>query len=372
MACIDLGYPRSTLPATPHEEENASLLPWLGDYLTEFFGPFRLFTSYLFLASTGTALAALATLLVLPRLWGRLPRDGGRVYAVDGEKAKGKPVGAGVIFIPIFAAVTLLISPFDWRIVGAVAAILLSMGEGFLDDRAHGWSEYALGAFDLGVSLLGAAALCQFNNYEIWLPLFKTSIVLTPWLFIPLTTVVLWLMINATNCTDGVDGLSARLSILAFIYLGGILYGVVGHADIAQYLLVPHYAAGASWSLLAFIMVGCLAGYLWHNSLPSTVLMGDAGSRPMGLLLGLLVMASGNPFLIFIVASVVLANGATGLLKVTLLRFFRISIFKRVRYPLHDHVRHALGWSNTQVLVRFVLLQAIGTPILLVLLFKVR
>ncbi len=123
---------------------------------------------------------------------------------------------------------------------------------------------------------------------------------------------------------------------------------------------------------MAFIMVGCLAGYLWHNSLPSAVLMGDAGSRPMGLLLGLLVMASGNPFLIFVVTGVVLVNGATGLLKVALLRFFRISIFKGIRYPLHDHVRHTLGWSDTQVLVRFVLLQAIGTPILLVLLFKVR
>ena len=119
-------------------------------------------------------------------------------------------------------------------------------------------------------------------------------------------------------------------------------------------------------------MVGSLTGYLWYNSLPSTVLMGDAGSRPMGFLLGLLVLATGNPFLIFVVTGIVLVNGATGLLKVALLRFFKISIFKTVRYPLHDHVRHALGWSNTQVLVRFVLLQAIGTPILLVLLFKVR
>jgi phospho-N-acetylmuramoyl-pentapeptide-transferase len=348
------------------------LLPWLGDHLTQFFGPFRLFTSYIFLASTGAALAAIATLLLLPKLWDRLPRDGGRVHAIDGELAKGKPVGAGIIFIPILAAVTLLVVPFDWRILGVVAALLLSMGEGFLDDRAHGWSEYALGAFDLGVSLLGAIALCQLHDYEIWLPLFKESLVLTPWLFIPLTTVILWLMINATNCTDGVDGLSASLSILAFIYLGGILYGIVGHAEIAEYLLVPHYAEGANWALIAFIMVGCLAGYLWHNSLPSTVLMGDAGSRPMGLLLGLLVMASGNPFLIFVVASVVLVNGGTGLLKVTLLRFFRISIFKSIRYPLHDHVRHTLGWSNTQVLVRFMLLQAVGTPILLVLLFKIR
>jgi phospho-N-acetylmuramoyl-pentapeptide-transferase len=67
-----------------------------------------------------------------------------------------------------------------------------------------------------------------------------------------------------------------------------------------------------------------------------------------------------------------LVNGATGLLKVTLLRFFKITIFRNVRYPLHDHVRHSLGWSNTQVLVRFVLLQAIVTPILLVMLIKIR
>jgi phospho-N-acetylmuramoyl-pentapeptide-transferase len=349
------------------------LLPWLGQYLLEFFGPFRLFTSYLFLASTGTAIAAAATWYFLPKVWGVLPRDHGRIHAVNAKQAEGKPVGAGLIFVPIFLIASLLVIPFDWRVVGVLGCILLSMIEGYLDDRSReGWSEYALGAFDLGISILGAMALCQFDGYTIWLPLIKTPIVLTPWLFIPLATLVLWLMINATNCTDGVDGLSASLSILALIYLGGILYGIVGHLEISQYLLVPHYPSGASWALMAFVMVGCLAGYLWHNSLPSAVLMGDAGSRPMGLLMGLLVMATGNPFLVLIVTGVVLVNGATGLLKVTLLRFFKITIFRHVRYPLHDHVRHSLGWSNTQVLVRFVLLQAIVTPILLVMLIKIR
>ena len=119
-------------------------------------------------------------------------------------------------------------------------------------------------------------------------------------------------------------------------------------------------------------MVGCLASYLWYNCNPSVVLMGDAGSRPIGLLLGVLVLASGNPFLVLIVAAVVLVNGGTGLLKVALLRFFRIPIFRNVRYPLHDHVRKNLGWSNTQVLVRFMLLQAVGTPLLLILLLKLR
>ena len=156
------------------------------------------------------------------------------------------------------------------------------------------------------------------------------------------------------------------------IYLAGFLYGVVGHREVARYLLVPHYQDGATWAILAFVMAGCLAGYLWYNANPSKVLMGDAGSRPMGFLLGSLVLACGNPILIFVVAGVVLVNGATGILKVALLRFFKIWIFKEIRYPLHDHFRHNKGWSNTQVLVRFMLLQAVGTPLLLVVLLKIR
>ncbi len=168
------------------------------------------------------------------------------------------------------------------------------------------------------------------------------------------------------------DGLSGSLTSLSLLYLGAILYAIVGHVDIAKYLLVPHYPDGADWGMMAFVMVGCLAGYLWHNANPSAVLMGDAGSRPLGFLLGMLVLATGNPFLIAIVAFMVLVDGATGLLKVALLRFFKIGIFKNVRYPLHDHVRKELGWSNTQVLLRFMLLQTVITPILLVFLFKVR
>jgi phospho-N-acetylmuramoyl-pentapeptide-transferase len=156
------------------------------------------------------------------------------------------------------------------------------------------------------------------------------------------------------------------------VFLGAILYGIVGHELIASYLLVPHYEQGADWAIMAFVMIGCLSGYLWHNSYPSAVLMGDAGSRPIGLLLGVLVLACGNPFLILVVAFMVLVNGATGILKVALLRFLKVGIFGQVRYPLHDHVRHNMGWSNTQVLIRFMLLQAVGTPILLVLLLKVR
>lgn len=349
------------------------MLFWLGERLSEFYGPFRLLTSYLFLAGLGTALATLLTWLMLPRLWVFLPQDEGRAYAVGSAQSEGKPVGAGVIFVPVYLFVCFLIVPPDPRFLETLGCVFLAMLAGFLDDQSKGgWGEYRIGAVDFAISLLGATVICQLEAMQLWLPFIKTPVMISPWIFIPSGAVVIWLAINATNCTDGVDGLSGSLCTLAFIYLGGILYGIVGHREISRYLLMPHYVDGAGWAIFAFLMVGCLTGYLWYNAPPSSVLMGDAGSRPVGLLLGMLVLACGNPFLIVVVAGVVLVNGATGLLKVGLLRFFKIGIFKTVRYPLHDHFRQKNGWSNTQVLVRFMLLQAVGTPILLVLLLKIR
>ncbi|HOU14837.1 MAG TPA: phospho-N-acetylmuramoyl-pentapeptide-transferase [Anaerolineae bacterium] len=349
------------------------MFPWLGQRLVEIYGPFRLLNSYLFLAGIGTTMAAVLTWFLLPKLWRYLPTDGGRLHAVDAQESKGKPVSGGLVFVSIFVFVALLVLPHEWRFTGVLACMLLSMVEGYLDDRKPGgWGEYRLGLADLGIALLGALIICRCEPVVMWLPLIKTPVTVTPWVFIPLATILLWLSINATNCTDGVDGLSGSLLMLAFTYLGGILYGILGHQEISAYLLVPHYPDGAVWGIMAFVMAGALGGYLWYNANPSMVLMGDAGSRPIGLLLGMLVLASGNPFLILVVAGVVLVNGGTGLVKVALLRFFKIGIFKNVRYPLHDHVRQVEGWSNSQVLVRFMLLQAIGTPLLLVLLFKVR
>lgn len=349
------------------------MLYHLGQYLADVAGPFRLLASYIFLAGLGTALGAFITWFALPKLWHLLPRDKGREYAIDAEKSIGKPISAGVLFIPVFVILSLLVVPFNWQFVGVLVCVSAAMIVGYFDDRSQGgWSEYRLGAIDLIIAIAASTIICGLQPYTLWLPLYKDAIIISPALFILGATVLIWVSINATNCTDGVDGLSASLSGMALVFLGAILYGIVGHADISGYLLVPHYSQGADWAIMAFVMVGCLAGYLWHNSYPSAVLMGDAGSRPIGLLLGVLVLACGNPFLILVVAFVVLVNGATGMIKVALLRFFKIGIFRQIRYPLHDHVRHNMGWSNTQVLVRFMLLQAVGTPILLVLLLKIR
>jgi phospho-N-acetylmuramoyl-pentapeptide-transferase len=349
------------------------MLFWLGQVLSEVWGPFRQLTFYLTLTGLGTAVAALATWMLLPRLWSRLPTDKGRAHAVGAESSIGKPVSAGSIFIPLFVVCALLFVPWTAGIVETGLLLLAAMAVGHVDDRRRGGlSEYTLAAFDAGIALAGAAVVCQLAPTQLWLPFVAGSYQVPPLLFIPIGGGLIWLSINATNCSDGVDGLSGSLCVVALMALGVMLYLIVGHEQISAYLLLPHYAHAAEWGMLAFLMIGCLAGYLWYNAPPSTVLMGDAGSRPLGLLVGMLVLATGNPFLIFVAAGVVLANGATGLLKVALLRFLNIGIFRNVRYPLHDHVRHKYGWSNAQVLVRFTLMQAVVTAILMVLLLKIR
>ncbi len=113
-------------------------------------------------------------------------------------------------------------------------------------------------------------------------------------------------------------------------------------------------------------------GYLWHNAFPSKVLMGDAGSRALGFYIGVCVIVSGNPFLILATSSIILVNGGMGLLKVFLLRFFKIHIFEKIRFPLHDHMRKTRLWSPTQVLVKFMILQILITIAMIGLMFKVR
>ncbi|MCF0242334.1 MAG: phospho-N-acetylmuramoyl-pentapeptide-transferase, partial [Treponema sp.] len=183
---------------------------------------------------------------------------------------------------------------------------------------------------------------------------------------------LIWASINTTNCTDGVDGLSATLVLLALFTLGAMLYFVLGHTDISKYLLVPHLEDGAKWGAMTFAMAGVVMGYLWHNAFPSKCLMGDAGSRALGYFIGVGVIVTGNPFLILATSSIIFINGGMGLIKVFLLRFFKIRIFEKITFPLHDHMRNKKGWSPTQVLLKFVIIQALITTGLIGIFFKIR
>lgn len=304
---------------------------------------------------------------------GLLPTDRGRAHAINAAASKGKPTGAGVIFVTIFTLIQLIMLPPSLQAWGILLVAFLEMLSGYFDDKSiDSWGEYKKALFDAILAIGAAALLCELQEVPMWLPFTTTTFMIPPIVFIPLGAILIWAAINCTNCSDGVDGLSGTLSVLAFATLGSLLYFVIGHADIATYLRLPHYQDGAVWGIMAFSMVGCLLGYLWYNANPSVLLMGDAGSRALGFLLGVFVIKTGNPITIFIVSAVLLVNGGTGLVKVALLRFLKFSLFKTIRFPLHDHARHNKGWSNTQVLVRFTLIQVMIMIVLLVILLKVR
>ncbi len=340
----------------------------------------RLLQSYSLLIIIGLYVGFFLTRKLLPKFYNVLPHDRGRDFTLTKEAAQGKPTGSGVVFISIFVILTFLIVPVNLYQIGILLLTWLMMLTGFLDDRSEkGWGEYIKALLDLIICSLAAVLLAFFAKSSSpdgkiywWLPFVKNSVCIPLWLFLVVTIVLLWVSINTTNCTDGVDGLSSTQVLLALITSASVLYLIMGHKEISAYLLVPHLESGASWGARTFCLSGVLMGYLWHNAYPSHVLMGDAGSRALGFFIGITVMLTGNPFMFLATSSIIFINGGLGLIKVFLKRFFHISIFENVRFPLHDHMRKKRGWSPTQVLLKFLILQILIAILMLGIFFKLR
>lgn len=356
------------------------MLYYLGSYLQTFFGPARLLQSYTVLIALALYSGYFSIYKLLPKFYDVLPHDRGREFTLTAEAAKGKPTGAGVVFISCFVLLCLIFVPMGWCQGAVLGLTWITMMTGFLDDRSvTSWGEYLKGALDLIVAVLTSLLLYYFAKQKspdgivyYWLPFVSHQIAVHPVVYVIVGVVMLWACINTTNCTDGVDGLSGTLVLIALITMGTIFYFILGHTDIAKYLLVPHLEEGAKWAVMTFALAGVLTGYLWHNAYPSHVLMGDAGSRALGFFIGVLILLSGNPLMCLATSTVIFLNGGMGLVKVALLRFFKIKIFPNVRFPLHDHMRKNRGWSATQVLLKFMIMQLLITVAVIGLFFKVR
>ncbi len=298
-------------------------------------------------AFLGIMSAYALTCVLLHYCGGLLPRDGGRDFAVDGKLSQGKPRGAGFVFILVFAAAVLLFLPFNREILIYVILTAAAMLTGFLDDCSKSpWGEYKKGILDLIISVMAAITYVNFNGSTLQIACLDTELVFPRLVFGILATVLVWVSINVTNCADGVDGLSATLTsvtLLSFYFTAD----VTGLAEEYRYMVL--------------LMVACLLGYLWYNATPSRMMMGDAGSRAMGLFIAVIALRSGHALLYIPFAIVLILDGGLGLLKVALLRFFKIKILKNTRTPLHDHVRKNLGWSNTQTVFKFTIMQIVVT-----------
>lgn len=301
--------------------------------------------NYGILTFIGTMLAFAATCVLLHKAKAFLPQDQGREFAHDGKLSAGKPRGAGFFFILVFAVGYLLFGRLNIERLIYVVLVIACMLTGYLDDCAKNpWGEYKKGLLDLLLAVMMAVTYINFNGTQLTIQSIGFSAELHPVLFGILIVILVWTSINVTNCADGVDGLSGTLTIIT---LGTIYFMIEMQGGDANF----------SYSILLFIV--CILGYLWYNATPSRMLMGDAGSRAMGIFIAISILKTENPVMYIPAAFVLIMDGGLGLVKVALLRFLKIRIFANTRLPLHDHVRKNLGWSNTQTVFRFSIIQII-------------
>lgn len=285
------------------------------------------------------------TCMAIAKLEKFLPRDMGRAFAHDGKLSAGKPRGAGIIFVLTFAISAFLFAKINMEITIYLVLIIAEMLTGYFDDAAEKpWGEYLKGLLDLAVAVVTAMVFLHYNTSEIVIALLGITITIPPILFGVLTVVLVWAAINVTNCTDGVDGLSGTLAIISMMSFF-VMDNLLGVTD--------------DFNFLILLFAVSLLGYLWYNATPSKLLMGDAGSRAMGIFLAIVALKSHSPFMFLLFALVIVLDGGLGLIKVALLRFLKIHILKNTTTPLHDHVRKKKEWSNPQVVFRFAIIQII-------------
>lgn len=297
------------------------------------------------LAAMGLLVAFAGTCLFLTKLSKYLPKDAGREFAHDGKLSAGKPRGAGIIFILVFTVAAVLFAPIGREMCIYLILVAAEMLTGYMDDASDKpWGEYKKGLLDLIVAIVLAITFLNHNSSTIVLATLGIEIVIPPVLFGILTVILVWTSINVTNCADGVDGLSGTLTIITLMTV---------------YIIDKIAGVPEDFSYLILLFVICILGYLWYNATPSRLMMGDAGSRAMGIFIAIAVLKTGSPLLYIPVAIVLILDGGLGLVKVALIRFCKIHILKNTRTPLHDHVRKVMGWSNTQTVFRFAIIQIV-------------
>lgn len=273
-----------------------------------------------------------------------LPKDQGRAFAVNGALSEGKPRGAGIIFVTSFTLCTALFYPLDIENIIYLVLVYAAMLSGYFDDAAETpWDNLKKGLIDLVISLGIAFTYYFYNGSQVKLYITDSTFTIPAPLFIILAGVLVWTAINVTNCTDGVDGLCGSLVMTVLLPLAFMVT-----------------KSGAADMLLPMIMFVTLAAYLWFNCSPSQMLMGDAGSRALGVFLAVMFLKTAAPFAFIPMAIVIILDGGLGLLKLSFRRFLKIKNFMEgIRTPLHDHARKNKGWSDTQVVIRFTILQII-------------
>ncbi|MBF0300103.1 MAG: phospho-N-acetylmuramoyl-pentapeptide-transferase, partial [Oligoflexia bacterium] len=200
-------------------------------------------------------------------------------------------------------------------------------------------------------AILVLSILIKFKviNTYIYLPFSKGAIADFGMLYILFGAIVIVGSSNAVNLTDGLDGLAISSVISSAATLSIMAY-VCGHKEIANYLYIPYIEGAGELSVFGLAIVGAGMGFLWFNSYPAEIFMGDVGSLPLGGILGTMAVVTKNEFLFIIIGGVFVAEAVSVILQVVSFKLRKKRIFKMA--PIHHHFE-LLGWPEPKIIVRF-------------------
>ena len=327
-------------------------------------------TQYITFRAAAASLTAFVISLVLGPWMIRKLRESqiGQVIRHEGPAAHrpkaGTPTMGGLLILTAALVPTMLWADLTNLHVWIAVGSTLAFGAiGFFDDylkivrrSSHGLQpRYKLvlqaGAATLvGLSLL---ALADENLYTTRLifPFFKNLIPDLGWWYVPFSVLVLVGASNAVNLTDGLDGLAISVFTVAAAAFTALAY-VTGHAVLAAYLLLVHFSPAAELTIFGGSLVGAGLGFLWYNSYPADIFMGDVGSLALGGALGTVAILIKQELLLPIVGGVFVIEALSVIIQVASFKLTGRRVFKMA--PLHHHFELS-GWSEPKVISRFLI-----------------
>ncbi|MDB2360568.1 phospho-N-acetylmuramoyl-pentapeptide-transferase [Porticoccaceae bacterium] len=342
------------------------MLLWLAEYLSDFYKPFSV-VQYLTLRGIFAVLTALLISLIagpkVIRLLNRLQM--GQAIRSDGpkshlEKAGTPTMGGSLILIAIFVS-ALLWSDLSNLYVWVVMAVTFFFGLiGWVDDYRKVVEKNPRGLpgrwkyFWQSVVGLGAAIFLYDNaqspaDLELIVPFFKDVAIYLGPLFVVLAYFVIVGTSNAVNLTDGLDGLAILPTVLVAGALGIFAY-LTGNFQFASYLHIPYIAGAGELLIFTAAICGAGLGFLWFNTYPAMVFMGDVGSLALGAALGVIAVIVRQEIVLMIMGGVFVIETLSVILQVGSYKLTGKRIFRMA--PLHHHYE-LKGWPEPRVIVRF-------------------
>ncbi|VAW91841.1 Phospho-N-acetylmuramoyl-pentapeptide-transferase [hydrothermal vent metagenome] len=356
----------------------------LAEYLQEFYSAFNVFNYLTVRGILGVITALLISLLIGPAMIKRLSQYNiGQPIRDDGPKTHlikaGTPTMGGALILVAIGISTLLWSDLGNRYVWVVLLVTFAYGIiGWIDDYKKlvkrdpkGLASRYKYLWQSVVALVVAVYLYKTASpaeLQFIFPIFKDlTFQLGFFSFVVITYFVIVGSSNAVNLTDGLDGLAILPTVMVGGALGLIAY-LTGHAQFASYLSIPHIIGVGELVIFCGSIVGAGLGFLWFNTYPAQVFMGDVGALALGAALGIMAVLVRQELILFVMGGVFVVETVSVVIQVGYFKLTGKRIF--LMAPLHHHYE-LKGWPEPRVIVRFWIITVILVLVGLVML-KVR